>query len=373
MKYVRFGRNLSLTFLPVAIRAWCVTVNQELDKFHSALSEPTAPIKDSVRYAVWQFEKAPETGRIHIQAYLKFKSPRRIAFVKSLFGISSLHLEKRMGSDSQARDYCMKEESRHEGKGPYEYGTFEGEQGKRNDLQDATKTLKTQGLKGVAANHPATFVKYHSGFKALEYITSTAEVSHALRNVDVTCIWGAPGTGKTRFCFDLSKSMNVPAYRLMPPSGRNSQLWFDGYEGQKILIIDEMNGNWMPWNFLMNLLDVYPLQLPIKGSHQWARFTTILITSNVAPGDWYPFYDQGMDKQALMRRISHTYMASIVEDELARAYVLADEQGDVVDKQQLIATYIAANEVEIAEVASEAREAEAREGYGEMSVDVEDQ
>ena len=73
-----------------------------------------------------------------------------------------------------------------------------------------------------------------------------------------------------------------------------------------------------------------------------------------------------------MRRISHTYMASIVEDELARAYVLADEQGDVVDKQQLIATYIAANEVEIAEVASEAREAEAREGYGEMSVDTDE-
>lgn len=240
----------------------------------------------------------------------------------------------------------MKEESRVDGKGPYEFGTFGGKQGKRTDLDEASETLKTDGMLGVAKNHPSSYIKYHQGFKALDYMLSSEVSSSALRNVDVTCIWGAPGTGKTRFGWDLSQFMNVPAYRLMPPTGRTSQLWFDGYEDQKMLIIDEMAGEWMPWNFFMNLLDVYPLQLPVKGSHKWARFTTILITSNTEPTAWYAHYSNGMDKEALARRLTTIYRSEKMEIDGAMSYRLLDSDGDLVDRQEVFENYKAANEKE---------------------------
>lgn len=326
-------------------RAYCVTVNRELDKFHSALSSPSASLSASVRYAVWQFEKAPDTGRVHIQAYLEFKSPVRIAGVKSLFEMPSLHCEKRRGTPGQAREYCMKEESRQEGedKGPFEFGQFGGAQGKRNDLALAAETMRSSGLTGVAENHPTQFIRYHAGFKALEYILSTKGASCALRNVDVISISGAPGTGKTRFAWDLSNFMNVPAYRLMPPTGRGSQLWFDGYEGQKMLIIDEMSGNWMPWSFFLNLLDVYPLQLPAKGTHHWARFTTIVICTNEEPATWFPYSSGGMDRGAVMRRLTSSFKAEKVESEGVCSYVLWDEEGKWVDKELLMTTMREAN------------------------------
>lgn len=160
----------------------------ECEKFHTDLSAPSATITASVRYAVWQFERGDNTGRLHVQAYVEFKAPVRIAGVKSLFGNTSIHCEKRMASAQQARDYCMKEDSRVEGKGPYEFGIFGGSQGKRNDLQDAAETLKKDGMLAVAKNHPAQFIKFHAGFKALEYTISTAESSAALRNVDGTLV-----------------------------------------------------------------------------------------------------------------------------------------------------------------------------------------
>ena len=84
---------------------------------------------DFLKYAVWQKEKAPETGHIHYQGYIELTKKCRITALKKIY--PTIHFEIRKGTQQQAIDYCKKEETRVEG--PFIFGTPK-KQGKRNDL-----------------------------------------------------------------------------------------------------------------------------------------------------------------------------------------------------------------------------------------------
>jgi hypothetical protein len=102
---------------------------------------------------------------------------------------------------------------------------------------------------------------------------------------------GPPGTGKTRKALEENKE-----YYLLDNSG--GPVWFDGYEGEETLVIDDFYG-WIKYNFILRLLDGHPCRLPIKGGFTYAGWTTVIITSNVHPDSWYK-----CDTQAMHRRIT---------------------------------------------------------------------
>jgi len=66
----------------------------------------------------------------------------------------------------------------------------------------------------------------------------------------------------------------------------------------------------------LRLLDRYPISLPTKGGHVQFVATTILITSNFAPLDWYKWEGREVQQAALMRRIHSTYEWTMVNGEL---------------------------------------------------------
>lgn len=93
------------------------------DAFAAAESSATGPI----RYVCWQLERAPDTGRLHLQGYVEFFKPQRLRAAQQALRAPTAHLEKRRGTRDQARDYCRKEESRVQG--PWEAGKWIGGQG----------------------------------------------------------------------------------------------------------------------------------------------------------------------------------------------------------------------------------------------------
>lgn len=137
---------------------WVFTINNP--------SEQLA-FDDRVTYAVWQKESG-ENGTQHFQGYLELAKKGRISAVKALGGeFVRAHLERRRGTQKQARDYAMKEDTRVDG--PWEHGEFVArEQGTRSDLAAAVDALKEGGLKRVAEDCPEAYVKYHKGFQALQ-------------------------------------------------------------------------------------------------------------------------------------------------------------------------------------------------------------
>lgn len=269
---------------------WCYTLYDTEPEVHSELLK-RAPL----RYWVFQQEQCPTTGRIHIQGYLEYKRSVKLASVKLHLGNQGVHLEPRRGTRDEARQYCKKDESRIAG--PFEGGDWmEDASGKRTDLQRAKGLLDACCTDVELADECfESWVRYRSSFSAYREL-KRPRPEH--RDIRTHILYGPTGTGKTHRACGYGDDYWI----LTRPATKNMPLWFDGYQGQLTLIIDEFYG-WIPFDFLLRLLDKYKLQLSIRGGYVWACFTTVFITSNVHPDVWY----QGVPddrRPALLRRFS---------------------------------------------------------------------
>lgn len=248
-------------------------------------------LKDA-RYCIWQKEKCPDTGRLHLQGYTEFKNAIRITGAKKWLGDQSAHFETRKGTREQAQEYCKKTESRVEG--PWELGEWIKGQGARSDLAEIKEMVKAGATdRDIAEEHPSSFIRYTRGIKALRE-AYLEEWSQQYRDIKVEILWGPAGSGKTRYAYDTYGIANV--YKKTQPA---KELWWDGYSGQDVLLIDDFYG-WISKNEMLAVMDIYPLQLPVKGSFTWAAWHTIIITSNSEPKTWY---HDGLG-EAFERRIS---------------------------------------------------------------------
>lgn len=78
--------------------------------------------------------------------------------------------------------------------------------------------------------------------------------------------------------------------------------WFDGYDGQPIVILDDYRGEY-PLQMFLKLCDRYSMQVPVKGGFvNWGP-KKIYITSNLHPNDWYPDEDR-FSISAMFRRLT---------------------------------------------------------------------
>lgn len=271
----------------MASRSYCFTLfTQEKPKFNP----------ECHRYLVYQLEKCPETGRYHWQGFCLLKKPMKIpGFQKSIHPTEKFHVERKDGTNEQARDYCMKEESRVEG--PYEHGTFAA-QGKRTDLEEACEIVKKHGMKRLAEEMPTMVVKYSRGFDRLRELLDTQVRDF---KTEVTVLIGPPETGKSRYVAETESSL----YWL--PRSEKKTGWWDGYDAQDSVIIDDFYG-WLSYDFMLRLLDRYPLQVEVKGGMRQFRSKRIYITSNKSIEEWYP---NVKDKTALLRRIEFVFVNEV--------------------------------------------------------------
>lgn len=110
------------------------------------------------KYLVYQRERG-ENGTEHFQGYVEMEKRTTLSTMKAW--LPRAHFERRRGTQQQARDYCMKEESRVGG--PWELGTYvEMFAGKRSDVAEVRDFLMSGGSKRdaylqfpeVAARYP---------------------------------------------------------------------------------------------------------------------------------------------------------------------------------------------------------------------------
>lgn len=185
------------------------------------------------------------------------------------------------------------------GPGPFEINApAPGGQGTRTDLSGFTDDLKDgKVLSEVAMARPETFVRYHNGFAKLACYYG-ADLAKKFRKLKVVIIHGKTGVGKTRKAIEWGAADPGGYYIVRKDSGKT--MWYDMYEGQKVLIMDEYRGNWMTYSNLLTLLDGQQQRLPIKGAHVYAFWHTVLITSCTSYKGWY----DRQDYSELERRIT---------------------------------------------------------------------
>lgn len=239
--------------------------------------------KTGPRYLVFQLERGEKSGKLHIQGYLELNNGYRFNYIKKLFNDDTMHCEmlEKNSSRSAARAYCMKEHTRVSG--PWELGTWiEKGQGHRSDLKVvADLVLQKVPIPTIAQQLPEEFIKYHRGIERLAQVTNS-EIRRSERTVGIIN-FGSCHTGKTH---DALNSTNIDdIYTLRRPNGSSAVYW-DGYSGQKCVIIDDFYG-WLPFDELLRLLDLSPLRVNIKGTSAEFLATKIYFTSNNHPYTWY--------------------------------------------------------------------------------------
>ena len=244
----------------VRSRNWCFTDNKCIDW---TLMYDDLP--DTIRYIAWGKEIAPTTGKDHHQGWIQMVNPKDLGPMRKMFAAygCSVHLEQCKGSELQNDEYCSKD------KNVTKLGKFKT-QGQRSDLESIKKKIDEGGtMYEIAQDYFGDYVRYNSGFVKYKQLVEK-ENSRNFRHVTVEIHKGATGTGKTRACYCPGSFM----------VHGDSLKWWDGYEGEKTLVIDEYS-NQISLTELLGILDGYQKRLPIKGGFTYAMWTKVQITTNL--------------------------------------------------------------------------------------------
>ena len=265
-------------------RNYCFTIFRETDfeKFCANVKK----YEDIVRYFCIGYEVCPTTGTPHLQGWIQFFNKKRIGGVKKILGCSA-HIEPCKGDEFSNEKYCKKD-------GKFIcWGKFIT-QGYRSDLEQIKKDIKKgKSKEEIIDNHFETYCRYRNGINDYFEIQQKKQRSE-FRKVHVDVYSGSTGTGKTRRAMEEPNSYKITGDNLK---------WFDGYAGEKTLIIDEYDNN-VPVSKLLNLLDGYKLRLDIKGSFTYANWEKVIITTNLEK-DQFHANAKEKHREALFRRVSN--------------------------------------------------------------------
>lgn len=274
------GNNTADFDPEVRSRGWCLTLwtDEQLEYFK----------RSGYQYLCYAPETCPESGKFHWQAYVYYRSQKKI---KTLWReCPDCRIKPAKGSPEQNRTYVFgpyDKDGKHKDANPEakELGEMPS-QGKRNDLKEFQKAIAA-GVRGRALNddHLETRAKYPKLEQLLCY-EEDAEFAKEQYNMggkpEVHVRWGEAGTGKTRYVYETHGVDNV----YTPEIKKDGQMWWNGYTGQSVILLDEFTGQ-LAWEKLLRLLDRYPMQLETKGGMVWRKATHIYITSNYPPERWY--------------------------------------------------------------------------------------
>jgi len=233
------------------MKHWCYTLNNYTDE------DPT-PSPDLWSYHVIG-KKVGEGGTPHLQGYIEFKTQKRITAVRKL--IPRAHWEKPQGSQEQASVYCKKD-------GDFtEHGAI--------SLPKNT-TLKRNYAEAIAAakegrfdDIPSDMYRRHYTMKRIrqDYMTSPPDLE------DVCGHWyvGPTGTGKSHTARE-----RYPVFY-----DKLCNKWWDGYQGQKTVIIDNFDTNHVCLaHHLKRWADRYSFPAEHRGTTVQIRPVRIVVTSN---------------------------------------------------------------------------------------------
>jgi len=318
--------------------AWQVTVFSEDEKFYLALRDWGKLVDDNilltttwdgdktteqydrwrtVRHMSFQVELCPTTGRTHAHILLNFRTAHALKYVKDLIGneahcelvksydLAHLYGTRMIGDDGNRK----RAPDGHMGcTGAYSFGDTKFGSGTRTDINGAAEAIK-RGMSqvDVAMKHTEVFFKYP---KALDAFRSLVNPSK-LRQLQVIYIHGPPRTGKS-----IGVLRAFPGcFMKSSPSG----MWWDGYSGQDVIVLDDVDKDWCSMSDLMSWTDGLPLSVPIKGGMVPAHWDTVVMTSN---STWLEYMRDKphVQAQALQARVSEMWEVT-AWDQPARKYL----------------------------------------------------
>lgn len=264
-------------------RYWLATWHAESIETAPDLGEIYEKHKEEITYMRGQLEKGSETGAIHWQFIVYYANKKTLDKAKLPFA-KEIHIEPT--KSSAVEKYVWKDETHVEGT-KFEYGK---KSFKRNNATD-WHMVRDAAKKGKIDEVPADiFVRHYNSLKRIE---KDYQQTHVRGEQEVKVYWGVSGAGKSHRAFtEAGKNFYV----------KNSNKWWDGYQGEENIILEEFNAEQVPIETLLRWLDKWPCQVETKGGTTILKTKKWWITTNTAPENWY---NESLDRfPALMRRLT---------------------------------------------------------------------
>lgn len=234
-------------------------------------------------------------GFLHWQVVVAFANKVRLAGVRAIFG--PYHAEPTKSAAADA--YVWKDNTRVDGT-QFEIGR-KPRSGLR-DNQDWTAIRDLAKAGRLDDIPPDVYVRNYNAIKRIS--VDHLQPVGVERTVEV--YWGPTGVGKSRRVWQLA---GFEAY----PKDPRTKFW-DGYRGQKHVVIDEFRGS-IDISHLLRWFDRYPVIVEVKGSSVVLAATHIFVTSNIPPEAWYPDLDVPT-MNALKRRLKITHVEYPLYDDI---------------------------------------------------------
>lgn len=268
-------------------RKWLLTINNPEDKgINHAIINQTIQTFNSVIYYCMADEIGLEDNTPHTHIYIHCKNAMRFSTIKNSF--PSAHIDMARGTAQNNKDYVnksgkwekdKKNETRVDGTFE-EYGEFPVErQGTRNDLTDLYAMIKENLSDFEILEQGPDYMTKLKDIEKARQIIKAEDVANRIRDIEVTYIWGDPGTGKTFGVLDKHGFKNV--YRISDYKNP-----FDGYSGQDVILFDEFFSS-LPITLMNKCLEGYPFELPCRFVNKWACYTKVYVIANIPLGGHY--------------------------------------------------------------------------------------
>lgn len=230
------------------------------------------------------------TGTYHTHIFLLAPSPMRFSTVKNRF--STAHIEKAYGSAKANRAYILKEghwadtdKAETSVSGTFEeWGDLPAE--KEEEAPEMFKLIQDlragKSVMEIIEDNPKLAFRIRE-IETLRQAILEEKYSAENRALEVTYLYGASGTGKTRGIFEKHDRKSI--CRITDYGGRNG-VRFDAYHCQDVLVLEEFHSQ-IPISAMLNYLDIYPLTLPARYTDRIACYTKVYITSNIPLEEQY--------------------------------------------------------------------------------------
>lgn len=272
----------------MSCRGWVFTINNytEQDEQQLRLLGRTRDT-EGLAYLVYGRETGA-SGTPHLQGYLEFETPQRLAKLQRLVSPRG-HYERRRGSPKQAADYAKKDNDFEEfGDCPVGPG-----QGKRTDLDTVREAIRDSGSLAEVARICRSAQSFSFACKAIQFTEPERDWKPVVH-------WyhGPPGTGKTRRAMHEAQLLGLGR----PYVKTSDTKWFPGYDAHQVVIFDDLRTSTLGFSFLLQLLDRYACQVEFKGGNRQFLARHIFVTSchNIRQ-----FTPNDEDDRQLSRRVDY--------------------------------------------------------------------
>lgn len=229
-----------------------------------------------------QLESGDETGYLHWQLVVAFKTKKSVQGVREVFGPYHATLTVCSGANA----YCEKEKTAIQGTS-FELGCRPFQRNSKTDWDAVFEDAKSGDYSRIPAH--VRVVNY----RTLKLITLDYSKAQPMSRVCFV-YWGPTHCGKSHTAEEEAGSDAFP-------KDPQTKFW-DGYQGEENVTINEFRGE-IGIAHLLRWTDRYALRLEQKHGGCVAKFRKLWITSNLHPRDWYPQLDTAT-VDALLRRLT---------------------------------------------------------------------